>query len=239
MANEIVSVIIPVFNAEKWLDECLQSVMCLTYRPLEVSMFNDASTDTSWSIVEHYKAQMDELKIQLILTCSSRETPGGVGYAKNQAIHASSGMYLCFLDADDTLVPHRIETQLAIAQSCDSACIVGSNFTRDPPGSTWHYTAWANELTEEQLWLQQYRECTVIMPTWFMSRHTFDQVLGGFSEESSSKPNSPVPEDLIFFHQHLDLGGVLRKSSQALIVYRHHGFNISRNISRRVLLRTR
>ena len=147
---------------------------------------------------------------------------------------------------------HRIEAQLAIAQSLphDCACIIGSNFTRDPPESTWHYTAWANDLTTEQLWLQQYRECTVIMPTWFMSRRTFDQVPGGFvnlpdddaqikTDEGTNSARAPLPEDLIFFHHHLDRGGTLRKANDALVVYRHHAGNISRNISRRVLLRTR
>ena len=94
--------------------------------------------------------------------------------------------------------------------------IIGSNFTRLPKGSTPHYTAWANGLTHEQLYLQQYRECTLIMPTWFMSRRIFEKV-GGFDESFTAH----LPEDLLFFHRHLDMQGELHKSDEELVMYRY------------------
>ena len=134
----------------------------------------------------------------------------GAGFAKNTAVASSSGEWLCFLDADDTMHADRIERQYALAKEHESIrrkailaapttdataasgtalttatppttghVLVGAGFVRKPAGSTEHYTRWCNSLTPAQLWLQQFREVTVIQPTWFLSRAAFDRV-GGY-----------------------------------------------------------
>ena len=78
---------------------------------------------------------------------------------------------------------------------------------RIPEGSTARYVAWANRLTNEQLYQHQYRECTLLAPTWFLRRDWFHEV-GGFldpppgSEYHLEAGKAPaVPEDLIFFYK--------------------------------------
>jgi hypothetical protein len=57
---------------------------------------------------------------------------------------------------------------------------------REPEGSTSRYASWANGISEEELSLHRFRECTLLMPTWFMHRHTFDAA-GGFREEKARR----------------------------------------------------
>ncbi|XP_048347426.1 UDP-GlcNAc:betaGal beta-1,3-N-acetylglucosaminyltransferase-like protein 1 isoform X2 [Sphaerodactylus townsendi] len=141
-----VSVILPVYNAECWLDECLKSLLNQDFQgSIELSVFNDASTDNSINIIEKWKVLLEEVGILVCVGghCSSR--PQGVGFAKNRAVDQSLGTYLCFLDSDDVMMPQRIRLQREVAIQHPK-----SVFTSHGP--------------------------TVIMPTWFCSREWFCHV---------------------------------------------------------------
>jgi hypothetical protein len=95
-------------------------------------------------------------------------------------VEAARGEYLCMQDADDVSMPHRVEQQLALA-AADRNAIVGGGFERVPAGSTSAYTEWANGLSDVDAVAQQWRECTLLQPTWFMHRNVFERV-GGYDE---------------------------------------------------------
>lgn len=154
------------------------------------------------------------------------------------------GNYLCIYDVDDIMLNKRIIREYEECKRHPNA-IVGCRFKykllliftiyyiiyrRFPEGSTWHYSDWANHLNEKELYLQQYREVTIIQPTWFMKKEIFDGV-GGYIED--------VGEDINFFHSHLDLGGELYVIDEMLLLYRYHNESVSKRISRRELLRIR
>eukprot|EP01112_Ceratiomyxa_fruticulosa_P020660 TRINITY_DN7115_c0_g1_i1.p1 TRINITY_DN7115_c0_g1~~TRINITY_DN7115_c0_g1_i1.p1 ORF type:complete len:328 (-),score=60.67 TRINITY_DN7115_c0_g1_i1:119-1102(-) len=233
-----VSIIIPVHNAGNFLDDCFNSILNQTYEgKLEISIFNDASTDNSLEIMQKWKPKFESKPISVVISEDKQdsESPpqaGGVGYARNKAVLNSSGKYLCFLDADDMMYPTRISSQLKAALLNGIDCLIGSNFTRDPPDSTARYTSWCNRINGEMLYNHQYREVTLAMPTWFMSRDLFDRV-GGFEEKLL------CPEDLIFFHKHLDLGGTLFKVGEPLVIYRYHLGQTSFKIHRLELVNVR
>src|SRR3546814_761180 len=111
----------------------------------------------------------------------------------------------------------RIAKQLQVARQQRDA-IVGANFWRYPDDSTAFYTDWLNSLDEAGVHAHRYRECTVICPSWFMHRSVFD-IAGPFKEPPSGEPHPP--EDLIFFHEHLDKGGRLLKIPEQLVCYRY------------------
>ncbi|XP_036919541.1 UDP-GlcNAc:betaGal beta-1,3-N-acetylglucosaminyltransferase-like protein 1 isoform X2 [Sturnira hondurensis] len=191
-----VSVILPVHDAEPWLDECLRSVLQQDFEgPMELSVFNDASKDKSMAIVEKWKVTLEGSGIRVVIGGHDSPSPRGVGYSKNQAIAQSSGSYLCFLDA-----------------------IVGCQVRREPPNSTERYTRWINQLTSDQLLTQVFTSNgpTVIMPSWFCSRAWFSHV-GPFDEGGQG-----VPEDLLFFYAHLRKGGGVVRVDQSLLLYRYH-----------------
>eukprot|EP00741_Cyanophora_paradoxa_P004402 tig00000802_g4273.t1 len=141
---------------------------------------------------------------------------GGVGYARNRAVEAASGEFLCFFDADDVMMPGRVELQVREA-AADRNALVGSLFLRIPLNATLRYADWANGLSHEELYTEQYRENTLIQPTWLMHRDVFERQ-GGYEEDHPTG----TPEDLIFFHRHLDLGGTLRRVDRVLLLYRYH-----------------
>ncbi|XP_047614376.1 UDP-GlcNAc:betaGal beta-1,3-N-acetylglucosaminyltransferase-like protein 1 isoform X8 [Phacochoerus africanus] len=139
------------------------------------------------------------------------------GYSKNQAVAQSSGAYLCFLDSDDVMMPQRVRLQHAAAAQHPTS-IIGCQVQREPPDSTQRYTRWLNQLEPGQLLTQAFTSHgpTVPMPTWFCSRAWFSHV-GPFDEGGRG-----VPEDLLFFYEHLRKGGGLVRVDRSLLVYRYH-----------------
>ncbi|XP_036159529.1 UDP-GlcNAc:betaGal beta-1,3-N-acetylglucosaminyltransferase-like protein 1 isoform X2 [Myotis myotis] len=227
-----VSVILPVHNAEPWLDECLRSVLQQDFEgSMELSVFNDASKDKSMAIIEKWKVKLEGSGILVVIGGHDSPSPRGVGYSKNQAIAQSSGSYLCFLDSDDVMMPQRVRLQLEAAvrhptshrveqkqgQHHHGLQIVGCQVRREPPNSTERYTRWINRLAPGQLLMQVFTSNgpTVVMPTWFCSRAWFSHV-GPFDEGGQG-----VPEDLLLFYNHLRKGGV-RRVDQSLLLYRYH-----------------
>jgi len=233
-SDALVSVIIPVHNADPWLNECLQSVCDQSYRPLEVSIFVDACNDKSGEIIQSWVEKLESNHVVVIVDFNIERRCKGAGYARNRAIQNSHGYFICLLDADDVMFPNRVALQLKAALQHPN-CIIGSNFVRDPPASTERYTQWCNQLTNEQLILHQYRECTLIQPTWFMSKSWFEKV-GGY-DPIQGGPG--LPEDMVFFHRHLDLGGGLFKVESPLVVYRYRKDSMSTQIHRLELLKVR
>ncbi|XP_073092291.1 queuosine-tRNA galactosyltransferase isoform X11 [Manis javanica] len=213
-----VSIILPVHNAEPWLDECLRSVLQQDFEgSMELSVFNDASKDKSMTIVEKWKEKLEGSGILVVIGGHDSPSPRGVGYSKNQAVAQSSGPYLCFLDSDDVMMPQRVRLQHEAAVRCP-ASIIGCRVSREPPGSTERYTRWVNQLEPHQLLAQVFTSNgpTVIMPTWFCSRAWFSHV-GPFDEGGRG-----VPEDLLFFYNHLRKGGGVIRVDQSLLLYRYH-----------------
>ena len=197
-----VSVILPVHNASQWLDECLMSLLTQTYEgPIELSAYDDASTDDSRAILERWAEHLRARGIGAVVSGSETTSAGanrGCGFAKNRCVENASGTLLCFLDADDVMMPGRIAAQEQAARAHPRA-LLGCAWQRMPLDATEHYSRWANTLSGEQMLLQQFRETTVQMPTWFMSRTTFDAT-GPFIEDGLQES---LAEDLEWFLRHL------------------------------------
>lgn len=111
-----ISVIIPIYNVEKYLKQCLNSVINQTLKDIEIICINDGSTDNSLKILKEYS---NDTRIFII----DKENEG-VSVARNIGIDKSIGTYLCFLDADDWLEPHILENSLnkIIKQQADIIC---------------------------------------------------------------------------------------------------------------------
>lgn len=97
-----VSVIIPVYNAEEYLEECLNSIVNQTLKDLEIICINDGSTDNSLKILEEYQAKDNRFRI-----FSQRNQ--GQGVARNNALRYVRGKYFAFMDADDKLELNTLE----------------------------------------------------------------------------------------------------------------------------------
>ena len=111
------SVVIPVYNVEKYLRECLDSVIVPGTEGYEIVCVNDGSTDSSPAILEEYRARYPEL-IKTVHTENQ-----GLGAASNNGIAAAAGEYVAFLDSDDYYAENAVKEMLEACGSEDDICI--------------------------------------------------------------------------------------------------------------------
>ena len=110
-----VSVIVPVYNVEKYLEQCLDSIFEQTLSPIEVICINDGSTDSSPEILKRYAEEYENLRI-------IHKENGGLSSARNVGLDAAQGEYLLFIDSDDWMdAPNSVEElyDRAVASSLD------------------------------------------------------------------------------------------------------------------------
>lgn len=100
--NNLVTVIVPVYNVEKYLDRCIRSIITQTYRDLEIILVDDGSTDNSGKISDDY-ALIDS-RINVI-----HKENGGLSSARNRALDIAKGDYIAFVDSDDYIESTMIE----------------------------------------------------------------------------------------------------------------------------------
>ncbi len=115
---ELVSVVIPVYNAIPYLEECLASVKAQTYPHLEIIMVNDGSTDKSEELLDYYADKFPHFHVY-------HQANQGLGYTRNRGISLSKGKYLFFLDADDAIPSKAIESLVIAAEKSEADYAVG------------------------------------------------------------------------------------------------------------------
>ena len=125
MSTPKVSVIIPVYNTQPWLRECLDSVLCQTLGDFEVICVDDGSTDQSGSILQDYAAKDSRFHI---LSQSNK----GQSAARNAGLKVARGEYVYFLDSDDYIEPDLLETA---CQEMDSKNLDIVFFDNATPGN--------------------------------------------------------------------------------------------------------
>ena len=109
----MISVIIPVYNVEAFLPECLESVVRQSYTDLEIILVDDGSTDSCPSICDAYAAADARIKV-------IHQQNRGLSAARNAGIEASSGEYITFVDSDDFILPDMLEHLLELARRHDA-----------------------------------------------------------------------------------------------------------------------
>ena len=120
-----ISVIIPVYNVEKYLRECLDSVVNQTYKDIEIICINDGSIDNSLKILEEYSQNDNRIKI-------FNQTNQGVSVARNIGTKESSGEYIMFVDSDDWIEKDCVELVYnKIKEKNSDICCFGINEIRD------------------------------------------------------------------------------------------------------------
>lgn len=99
----MLSIIIPVYNTEQYLSACIDSVLAQTYADYELLLVDDGSTDRSGEVCDDYALKDERIRV-------FHKENGGVSSARNLGIDNANGDWICFLDADDTLVPDSLST---------------------------------------------------------------------------------------------------------------------------------
>lgn len=96
MRNDLISVIVPVYNVEKYLRRCLESLLNQTYKNLEIILINDGSEDKSGNICDEFSECYDNIKV-------IHKENGGLSSARNAGLEICKGKYVSFVDSDDWL----------------------------------------------------------------------------------------------------------------------------------------
>ncbi|HFK1762613.1 beta-1,3-N-acetylglucosaminyltransferase [Bacillus wiedmannii] len=118
--TQLVSVIVPLYNAEKYIEETMESILNQTYKNIEIVIVDDGSKDQSSSIVKNFKKKYPE-QIKYIL-----QENQGVSVARNTGIESANGEYISFLDSDDLWHSTKIEKQIeSMHKNNMNACYCG------------------------------------------------------------------------------------------------------------------
>lgn len=110
-----VSVIVPVYNTEQYLRECLESLVKQTYSNYEVIIVNDCSPDNSMSIITEYTTEYPDK-----FYCITPNVNVGIGRARDLGIHHAKGEYIMFVDSDDFVAPTFIEIPVRTMEQADA-----------------------------------------------------------------------------------------------------------------------
>lgn len=125
--NQLISIIMPVYNAEKYLNRSIESVMNQTYKNIEIILVNDGSTDASLTICSNY--QKADSRIKLI-----NQKNSGVSAARNRGIDEATGTYIMFIDSDDYIEKNMIEDMVGKITENDIDLVISGikmNYIKD------------------------------------------------------------------------------------------------------------
>ena len=159
--NQLVSVIIPVFNYDRFLGEAIESVLSQTYQHLEVIVVDDGSTDRSGEVAKSFANRG-------VRYC--HQVNAGIGPARNKGVELARGEFLAFLDADDRWPEEKIERQLRAFESDPSLEMCFGQALQLQNGPQWEAGVKDNKLPEAGM------VPGMVPGTMIIKRDAFDRV---------------------------------------------------------------
>ncbi len=114
----MVSIIVPIYNSENYIDRCLKSILGQTYEDLEIVLVNDGSTDRSKEILEQYAAKDERIKIV-------SQKNQGVAAARNTGLDNVTGDYILYVDSDDWIEKNMLERMIAAVEDDSDIAFCG------------------------------------------------------------------------------------------------------------------
>ncbi len=121
--HSCISVIIPVYNVEKYLEECLNSVINQEFKNIEILCINDGSTDNSLSILEEFRNKDNRIKV-------FSQTNKGISAARNLGLDNAKGDYIYFLDSDDYISPDYLKNMYDKIVETNADLVINDNIIR-------------------------------------------------------------------------------------------------------------
>ncbi len=128
MSKPLVSVVVPIYKVEQYLERCLNSIVAQDYQPIEVILVNDGSPDGCGEIIKRYEAQWPFIQ-------SITQKNSGLGAARNVGIARATGKYLALVDSDDYIEPDYVSSLVEIAEKKNADIVFFSFFFEFPSGS--------------------------------------------------------------------------------------------------------
>lgn len=132
MMDELISVIVPIYNTEKYLVECVESIRKQTYSNIEIILVDDGSTDASIEICDEFAEKDSRVKV-------FHKKNEGVAVARNFGIQQSNGQYVVIVDSDDIAVDKMIEVLYTQIKENDADIAVGNYYIYDESDGNFYY----------------------------------------------------------------------------------------------------
>lgn len=142
--NDLISVIVPIYEVEDYLRPCVDSILAQTYKNLEIILVDDGSPDGCGAICDEYKKQDSRIRV-------IHKENGGLSDARNAGMDIATGQYYYFVDSDDILPTHSIMTMYELMQEHKAQMVIGG-FERFMDGETKPFFS----TEDEGLWLHVY-----------------------------------------------------------------------------------
>ena len=122
VTEPLVSIIVPIYNVEKYLDQCVASLIQQTHHNIEILLIDDGSPDNAPAICDAWQHKDERVHVL-------HKTNSGVSASRNAGLHAAKGEYVCFVDGDDWVEPDFVEYMLELQAKRNAdivACCVAS-----------------------------------------------------------------------------------------------------------------
>ena len=229
MNNELISIIVPIYNTEKYLHQCLDSILNQTYTNFEVLLVNDGSTDSSGIICQEYVGRDSRFRY-------FEKDNGGVASARNLGLERSGGAYITFIDSDDWIEPNYLDVLYTALKENDTDVAI-STYKRFAQDGVFYFRIYSREDDEFLNIGTRSRDSFLeILPRLGELDHSFysissklikRKIIGNllFDEQIS------YAEDLnFFFHLYLGVESVVYVRDYTY-VYRTHDASTSQNIN--------
>ena len=150
MMGEKISVIVPVYNVEAYLERCVESILQQTYAHFELILINDGSTDSSGQICDHLASQYENIKVHHIENA-------GVSNARNMGIQLATGSWVTFIDSDDFVTQDYLATLASAVEGLNVGFAIAplhhikNGIVTDIPSHSGKTELWSTEETMKEL----------------------------------------------------------------------------------------
>lgn len=215
--NVKVSVIVPVYNSEKYLTQCMDSIVGQSLKEIEIICVDDGSTDSSPQILKQYQEQDERIRI-------FRQENQYAGAARNLGMSHASGEYLIFWDSDDFFVANALELMYQrISEVGADICVCGANQYLENKGQSYPYNGYMNkDRIPEGDWFNRESNEDYILN--FTNEAVWNKLYRAkfVTEHGLQFPNFRVGEDAFFSVISLCLAEKITTISKPLMNYRRN-----------------
>ncbi|MGU7971536.1 glycosyltransferase family 2 protein [Streptococcus suis] len=222
MNTPLISIIVPVYNVENYLDECIRTVLGQTYSNWELLLINDGSTDSSGSMCDDYARRDDRIRV-------IHKNNGGLSDARNAGIDNCTGEYITFLDSDDGIRGDFLEECVTTANQHDVDIVIGHFFIWDENNQTFlYFVDQAQKDTTEVISAQEALNRQVVWKN--LNTAPFVVAWGKLFRASLFNtvrfPKGKVFEDEYTIHKTLLESNTVALINKEFYMYRRHGNSI-------------
>lgn len=214
LGTPVISVILPVYNCEKYLAVAIESILSQTYTNFELIIINDGSTDDSQKILDSYKTR--DSRIRVISRANK-----GLANTLNQSIDLARGKWIARMDQDDISFPNRLERQVKILEETN-ADVCGSwvKFFGKGRSKVWKGLQSDQEIKKDMLFKSPFVHPSVMFKSDVIREFRYDS-------------NFENAEDYDLWVRLAISGKVMINVPEVLLMYRKHGDQVSNKLSNR------